>query len=41
MPTLAPGLALDVLDGNVVDGEVEVEDDAHDGGLPSPGSAEI
>ena len=34
---LSPGLELDVLDGNVVDGEVEVVDGAHDGGVEAVG----
>ena len=38
---LSPGLGRDVVDGDVVEGEVEVVDGARDAVLPSPGSAEI
>ena len=34
---LPPGLELDVLDGDVVDGEVEVVDCTHDGGVEAVG----
>ena len=34
---LSPGLELYVLDGDVVDGEVEVVDGAHDGGVEAVG----
>ena len=34
---LSPGLELDVLDGDVVDGEVEVVDCTHDGGVEAVG----
>ena len=34
---LSPGLELDVLDGDVVEGEVEVVDRAHDGGVEAVG----
>ena len=34
---LSPGLELDVLDGGVVDGDVEVVNGAHDGGVQAVG----
>lgn len=34
---LSPGLELDVLDGDIVDGEVEVVDGAFDGGVEAAG----
>ena len=35
--TLSPGLEQDVLDGDPVEGEVEVVDGAHDGGVEAVG----
>ena len=34
---LSPGLELDVLDGDAVEGELEVVDGAHDGGVEAVG----
>ena len=38
---LSPGLKLDVLDGDAVEGELEVVDGADDGGVETVGEARV